>query len=326
MTQRKNGALALTLALILLAGTLAGCGEGRAAEPEKLQIIATIFPEYDWVKQLLGDRTEGAELTLLLDKGVDMHSYQPSADDIIRISTCDMFVYVGGESDGWVRDALAGALNQDMVVIDLMEVLGRDVKEEELVEGMQAEACETEPEYDEHVWLSLKNAAVLCEAIAEGLADLDPDNAQAYAANAETYRAKLDGLDREYQSAVDGAAVKTLIFGDRFPFRYLADDYGLDYYAAFPGCSAETEASFETVLFLAGKLDQLGLKTVLTMEAPRHRIAETIVENTEAKDARILVMDSMQSATAEDAAGGTSYLSVMESNLGVLKAALKGDG
>ena len=504
------------LALTMVVGLLAGCGKKNAAETgesdsNKLSVVTTIFPEYDWVKEILGDKAESTDLTMLLDNGVDLHSYQPTADDLVKISDCDLFVYVGGESDKWVDDALKEATNKDMKVIDLLEVLGDSVKTEETVEGMQetehahdhskevstfedhevqdrslsdwagswqsaypfaldgtlddafaamAEEGEmTADEYktyyqngyktditniniegdhiaftyedgkkvgsdykyigyyiqnsrrfpgiapcrsararfeavdrtsgapiyiefndhmiesaaaehfhirmsnesfdaivdpekswptffpadmtgedlcehmeghghdhgeekDEHVWLSLKNAKTLVGAIADALQELDPDNKDTYAANASAYIEKLSALDGAYQSAVDGAARKTVLFGDRFPFRYLVDDYGLSYYAAFAGCSAESEASFETLSFLAKKVDELKLPCVLTIEGKNHKIAETIVENTAEKNQKILTMDSMQSTTSEDVANGTAYLSVMEQNLSMLKEAL----
>ena len=279
------------------------------------------------MREILGDKADHAEVTMLLDNGVDLHSYQPTADDIIKISDCDLFLYVGGESDGWVEDALKEAINQNMKVINLLDVLGEQVKEEEVVEGMEGEEDEEsededEPEYDEHVWLSLKNAETLCNAITDALETIDPANKDAYAANAASYLEKLAALDGEYQTVVDNAARKTVLFGDRFPFRYLVDDYGLSYYAAFAGCSAETEASFETISFLAGKVDELGLPCVLTIEGAQHKIAETIVQNTAKKNQSILTLDSMQSTTSTDVANGTTYLSVMESNLDVLKQAL----
>ena len=532
---------ALLLALLMLVGILAGCngtnndsttapGTTAAATAntpateelpgQKLNIVTTIFPEYDWVKEILGDKADNAEITMLLDNGVDLHSYQPTADDIVKISDCDLFIYVGGESDGWVDDALKNATNKDMKVINLLDVLGDSVKTEEVVEGMQEtehdhdhdhskevstfeddevqdrslsdwagdwqsaypfaldgtlddafaamaeegemtaeeyktyyqngyktditsidiegdhieftyedgkkvgsdykyvgyyiqnwstgtkaamyrfeaedkdsgapvyiefndhmiepaaaehfhirmsnesfdaivdpenswptffpadmtgeEICEHmeghdhdedeeheheegeehEEEKDEHVWLSLKNAEVLVNAISKSLQELDPDNKDNYAANSDAYVKKLSALDADYQAAVDAASNKTVLFGDRFPFRYLVDDYGLDYYAAFVGCSAETEASFETISFLAKKVDELKLPCVLTIEGAQHKIAETIVQNTTEKNQKVLTMDSMQSTTSKDVANGTTYLSVMEKNLSVLKEAL----
>ena len=327
---------AVFFCLLLAAGILGGCGKAESSSisapsasqsgSKPLKIVTTIFPEYDWVREILGDKADNAEVTMLLDNGVDLHSYQPTADDIIKISDCDLFIYVGGESDGWVEDALKEATNKDMQVINLLDVLGEQVKEEEVVEGMEAEEEESEdedePEYDEHVWLSLKNAKTLCNAITDALEEIDPANKDAYAANAASYLEKLAALDGEYQTVVDNAARKTVLFGDRFPFRYLVDDYGLSYYAAFAGCSAETEASFGTISFLAGKVDELRLPCVLTIEGAQHKVAETIVQNTAEKNQSILTLDSMQSTTSTDVANGTTYLSVMESNLDVLKQAL----
>ena len=321
--------LSLLLAVVLMAGCLSACGTAGkqpSATSGKIQIVTTIFPEYDWVMNVLGDNSEDADVTMLLDTGVDLHSFQPTAEDILEISNCDLFIYVGGESDEWVDDALQEAANDDMVVINLMDVLGDAVKEEELVEGMQGEEAEDEeeePEYDEHVWLSPRNAAVLVKSISEGLCEIDPENAGTYESNASAYIEKLNALDAEYKEAVENASVTTILFGDRFPFRYLADDYGLSYYAAFVGCSAETEASFETITFLSQKADELSLHSVLTIEGTDHRIAETIIKNTKTKDQQILSMDSMQSTTAKDVENGTSYLSIMEKNLSVLKDALK---
>lgn len=317
--------LALLLALWIPAAVLSGCvPQDDSAASNKLNIVTTIFPAYDWVREILGAETDRAEITMLLDSGVDLHSYQPTVDDIVKISDCDLFLYVGGESDGWVDDALKNAPSKERKVIRLLDVLGDSAKAEETVAGMQEEEHdhEEEAEYDEHIWLSLKNAQVLVAAISEALQETDPARKDTYAANAAAYVEKLSALDGEYRAAVDSGKYKTLLFGDRFPFRYLADDYGLDYYAAFPGCSAETEASFETVSFLAGKMDALGLPCVLTIEGTQHKIAETIVQNTAQKNQQILTMDSMQAVTANDAASGVSYLSIMEKNLSVLKKAL----
>lgn len=319
----------MVLGLSMLMGCAAdGVKEAKEAEDtSKISIVTTIFPEYDWVRKITTGN-ENVDITMLLDKGVDLHSFQPTADDIVKVSSCDMFIYVGGESDEWVEDALAEATNQDMVVINLLEALGDSVKEEELVEGMEAEEEEGEeeeeegPEYDEHVWLSLRNAKALCQYISDEICKMDSENKAVYEANAKAYIAELDALDKEYEAAVGNASVKTLLFGDRFPFRYLVDDYGLDYYAAFVGCSAESEASFETIKFLAEKTDALGLKTVLQIESADGKIAQTIKDTTEAKDQQILTMDSMQSVTAKDVAAGTTYLGIMESNLEVLSQAI----
>jgi len=361
--------MAMATAAVLAFGTLAGCGqsgkktESTAASTEssaeasgkKLKIVATIFPEYDWVRQILGDEAKNADITLLLDKGVDLHSYQPNAEDIAKISECDLFLYVGGESDGWVKDALKEGKNPDRKVINLLEALGNNTKEEEVVEGMQAEeeegskdsestaasqaaesqaagestaaSAESEeeecPEYDEHVWLSLRNAESICEVITEDLKSLDSAHAAVYEANLKKYTEQLESLDQQYTDTVKAAANKTLLFGDRFPFRYLVDDYGIKYYAAFVGCSAETEASFETVSFLAKKMDELGLKHVMTIEGPDKKIAATVIENTKDKNQDVLALNSMQSVTTKDIEGGETYLGVMQQNLEVLKKALQ---
>ena len=314
----------------MIIGSLGGCSStaGTSAGKDGLSIVVTIFPEYDWVMNVLGDNPAGAEVTLLLDNGVDLHSFQPNADDIMKIATCDLFIYVGGESDGWVEDVLSEAVNKDMVVINLLDVLGDSAKEEELVEGMQGEEEEEDgeeedgPEYDEHVWLSLKNAIKFTESISHSLQTIDPDNAIAYAENSAEYMRKLYALDDKYEEAVQSASGNTLLFGDRFPFRYMTDDYDLNYYAAFVGCSAESEASFETITFLSGKVDELGLGCVLTIEGKDHSIAETIIQNTASKDQKILTLDSMQSVTSADIANGVTYLSLMKENLEVLKEAL----
>ena len=293
-----------------------------SADQVNMSIVTTIFPEYDWVMNVLGDKAGNAEVTMLLDNGVDLHSYQPTAMDIAKIADCDLFIYVGGESDEWVEDALAESTNPDMKVINLLETLGDSVKEEEIKEGMEHDHDHEEPEYDEHVWLSLRFAAVICDEIANTLAEIDSANAESYKSNAESYISELNALDSEYADVIGSASCKTLLFGDRFPFRYLTDDYGLDYYAAFVGCSAETEASFETIIFLSGKVDELSLKNVMKIESSDGKIAQTIIENTESKDQQVLTLDSMQSTTSKDVLSGSSYLEIMKSNLEVLKTAL----
>ena len=500
--------ISILLAAVMAVGCLAGCGQKNSNEQAdntddgKLKVVTTIFPEYDWVKEIAGDEISNIDLTMLLDNGVDLHSYQPTSEDILKISDCDLFVYVGGESDSWVDDALKNATNKDMQVINLLDVLKDSIKTEESMPGMQAEEGHNhgyahfedsdvqdrtlsdwdgdwqsvypylqggvldevmekkaesgektaeeykeyyengyktdvsqitidaenntmcfvkngvaskatyeykgyqiydyesgsrgvryffeatsgdadapkyvqfsdhgiapgkaehfhiyagndgfdalseemenwptyypadmsgkeiaedmleheEKEYDEHVWLSLKNAQTLCKAIAEALETADPEHKDVYAANVDSYLEKLSSLDGQYQDAVANGSQKTLLFGDRFPFRYMVDDYGLKYYAAFAGCSAESEASFETISFLAKKVDELGLKNIMTIENSDQKIAKTIRDNTKDKNQEILSLDSMQSTTSEDVKNRTTYLSVMESNLDVLKKAMQ---
>ena len=532
MMNRKY--MSIMLCAVLAASGLTACGTGSAetnpaaantasseaeasqtenTDARELSIVCTIFPEYDWVKQILGDHAEHAEITYLLDSGVDLHSYQPTAMDMAKIAECDLFVYVGGESDEWVEDALSEAVNPDMQVINLMEVMGDAAKEEEVKEGMEHDhdhehehaeieeddikdreltdfagnwkslyplleagdlaeyvghhaeehdepvdevqkelaekwGCdvtavsidgakidftyadgtkksgeykyagyspvladdgdikavmyqyekesgespkyvmfndhgfepgkaehfhifygdgadfettkkdfqytpyfipdalngeeavemleghnhskteeheheEGEVEYDEHVWLSLKNAKTLCAEIADKLSILDSANKDDYKANLDAYTAQLDQLDSEFKTLIDGAKQKTLVFGDRFPFRYFVDDYGLDYYAAFVGCSAETEASFETIIFLAGKMDDLGCDTIFTIENSDHKIAQTILDNTKDKKQKIAELNSLQSVTKDQLGSGVTYLSLMQANYDTLKGALQ---
>ena len=373
------------------------------------------------MREILGDKADNAEVTMLLDNGVDLHSYQPTADDIVKISDCDLFIYVGGESDGWVDDALKNATNKNMKVINLLDVLGDSVKAEEVVDGMQETEHDHDHDHSKEV-STFEDDEVQDRSLSDWAGDwqsaypfvLDGTLEDAFAAMAEkgemtaeeyrtyyqngyktditnidiegdhieftyedskkvgsnykyvgyyiqnwstgtkaamyrfeaedkdsgapvyiefndhmiepaaaaAYIEKLSALDGEYQAAVDAATYKTVLFGDRFPFRYLVDDYGLSYYAAFVGCSAETEASFETVSFLAKKVDESKLPCVLTIEGAQHKISETIVQNTAEKNQKVLTMDSMQSTTSNDVASGTTYLSVMEKNLSVLKEAL----
>lgn len=327
-------ALALSSLIVPFCASCNTTGSG-----DKMSIVTTIFPEYDWVMNILGEKKDNADVTLLLDNGIDLHSYQPTPKDIVTISKCDLFIYVGGESDEWVDDALKQAINKDMKVINLMETLGDAVKEEEVIEGMEEEDHdhdheegedhdhdheeEEEVEYDEHVWLSLKNAEVIVKEIGKSLSVIDKENADYYNANVTTYVNKLKDLDSRYDAAVKAGTKDTLLFADRFPFRYLVDDYNLKYYAAFVGCSAETEASFETIKFLANKVDELGLNVILMIESSDGGIANTVKDATTNKNQTIMTMDSLQSASTKEYKAGRNYLSVMEQNLTVLKDAVK---
>lgn len=317
----------LVLCCVVCALPMVGCGSSDKSD--KISIVTTIFPEYDWVKQIIGDDANNIELTLLLDTGVDLHNYQPTAEDIIKVSTCDMFIYVGGHSDSWVADVLKQAKNDKMVVINLMDVLGDAVKEEEVVEGMEHDHEhedehheEHKHEKDEHVWLSLNNAVRVCKKIGEEIAKLDSENEAKYKKNLDAYCDRLKVLDDMYKETVSKANKDTLIFADRFPFRYLVDDYGLHYYAAFSGCSAESEASFEIVTYLAGKIDELGLTSVIVLEGSDNKIAKTVIDATDGKSAGVISMNSMQSVTYDDVKNGANYISIMESNLKALTSAL----
>lgn len=315
----------LALAVLLIA---VSCGAPQKKKHDRLTVVATMFPLYDWARNIAG---ENADVLLLLDNSTDLHSYQPTVDDIVKIASCDLFLYVGGESDKWVADALTSIGSGAPEAVSLLKALGDKAVGEELLEGMEAEQEheheedegheeEEEIEYDEHVWLSLRNAKALCGVIADTFGALDSANAGAYAANLAAYTARLDALDEAFESAVSAASGKVLVFADRYPFRYLADDYGLTCYAAFSGCSAETEASFETVVFLAHKVDEYHLPAILQIESADGSLARTVRDSTADKDQAILTLDSLQSATGGDE---RSYLAAMETNLDVLKQALR---
>lgn len=309
--------IVLLLSALMVLSVLSGCDNKKNNNDNKLKVVTTIFPIYDWVREVLGD--VDVDVEALLNNGVDLHSYQPSIEDIAKINNADVFMYVGGESDGWVESVLES--NKNVRVVNLLEVLGDSVKLEEELEGVEHDYehdHEDEEEYDEHVWLSLRNAKKCVEAIKDVLCELDSSNADRYEKNAEEYIEKLELLDQKYMEVVSNSKNNTLVFGDRFPFRYLVDDYNLNYYAAFVGCSTESEASFNTITFLAKKLDDLGLTSILTIEGNNHKIAETIIKNTENMNQEILTLNSMQGRILE----GDTYLSIMENNLEVLKKAL----
>ena len=387
------------MASILGISLMVGCADGKEErdnttqevatqsnlQKEKFKITTTVFPVYDWTKNIVGDESPNVDIEMLMNSGIDLHSYQPTAEDIVNINSSDVFIYVGGVSDGWVEDVLAQSTNEDLVTINLMEVLGDRVLSDDLIPGMQesehGHEHEIEEEHDhkheaeeehnhnheheaeedhnheheheaeedhdnehedghdheheaeedhnhehehvhpdEHIWLSLENASIITKEISQVLSQ-ETGN-EVYLQNATQYITELDELDEQYEMQLEKADTKTLLFGDRFAFRYLVEDYDLDYYGAFSGCSAETEASFETITFLSKKVDELGLEAVIELESSGHEIAQTIVNNTKNKDQEVLTLDSLQSITQKEIEEGTTYMSVMKSNLEVLVDAL----
>ncbi len=335
---KKNRLFYVFTVLLITVLLLSACSNNNnlAGKDKKINIVCTTFPQYDWVREIVGEKINDYQITLLTSKGTDLHSYQPNAEDIAKISNCDLFIYVGGESDKWVDSALKEAINKEIKAINLLEVLGDSVKKEEIIEGMESDEHEHDEDeddehgedehhfdgYDEHVWLSLKNAQVIVKEIKNTLEEIDSKNSEVYTKNYNEYTKKLSELDKEYQKVVDLAKIKTVLFADRFPFRYMVDDYGLSYHAAFVGCSAETEASFETIAFLSKKAEELKLLSVLIIENSNNKLADTIISNTSAKNQKILVMDSLQSVTEKKIQEGYTYLSAMKNNLEVLKEAL----
>lgn len=316
----------ILLITLLLMFSFWGCSNNsptKIDENKKIEIVVTVFPAYDWIRELIKGKEDQIELTLLINHGVDMHSYQPSTDDLIKIANCDVFVYIGGESDQWVETTLKNETNENRIVLNLMELLAESLIQEELLDGSNHEGHSHELEYDEHIWLSLKNAQHICTEITKILTQVSPENTDSWVNNNLKYQEELAQLDQEYAEVIANSDVNTLLFGDRFPFRYLIEDYGLNYYAAFSGCSAETEASFEAIAFLASKIDELELDYVLVIENGNYKLAQTIINNTQLKNQEIIELNSLQSIISEKQLDSISYLEVMKENLKQLTIVLQ---
>ena len=334
MTGRK-GKIRAAAGAWLLAGCilLTGCGlekstgsEDKAGE-DRISVVTTIFPQYDFVRQIAGDK---AELKMLLKPGEESHSYEPTPQDIIAIQNCDVFIYVGGENDAWVEDILDSVPDARMRTLKLTDCV--ETVEEEQVQGMEEqpghshgqeepghEEAHSVHETDEHVWTSPENASLIVEQIAGLLLVADPANSGIYEENAEAYQKELERLDREFREIVDKAKRKTLIFGDRFPFRYFADAYGLEYYAAFPGCASDTEPSAATMAFLIRKAKEEKVPAILKMELSSENIARAVAE---AAGTDVKVFYSCHNLSAEQFENGETYLSMMEENARTLEEVL----
>ena len=333
--------IAITIFVCLVLMLFTSCTQAEAGVEHRINIVTTIFPSYDWAKQIIGDNANNFNLSFLTDSGVDLHSYQPTVSDITRIISSDIFIYVGGKSDEWITSILSNATNANMITINLMAVLGEAMMLNEHHHDCEHHHhhdcdhhhhdCEHHHHHDcdyhhlihedEHIWLSLNFAKILSTAIAEAIIQLDPSNAELYYINLETYIKKLSDLNARYQDMVESATTTTLLFADRFPFFHLLNDFGLTHYAAFPGCSAETEASFSTIAFLIGRINDLGLTNILVTESSDHALARTISRDS-VMNPQIRVLDSMQSVTSRDVQDGVTYLSIMENNLTILRATL----
>ncbi|MBR3868359.1 MAG: zinc ABC transporter substrate-binding protein [Clostridia bacterium] len=303
------------LSIVLIVTVFSSCKAPETTPDNgKTTVITTIFPVYDWTRNVAGDN---CNVIYLDESGTDMHSFEPTAKDILTIADADVFIHIGGVSDEWVDGAIESAKNPDLITLSLINVTG--VLEEEITPGMEHDHDHDVTKYDEHIWLSLRKAQSAVSAIADTLAKADDANKEKYKANAESYNAKLSALDGKYSDCVNNAKRKTLLFADRFPFRYLTEDYGIEYFAAFPGCSAESEASFDTMTFLIEKTKELSLPCILTIENSNSKIAGTISNETGAK---ILSLNSCQSVTKDDIDGGITYFSAMENNLQIITEAL----
>ena len=321
MNKRLTPVTAALLAAFLL---LSGCGKTETApadgETDKLTVVATVFPAYDFARAVGG---EAAEVSLLLPPGAESHSYEPTPADIMAVQQCDLFLYLGGESDTWVETILESVEPQGTTLrmIDCVDLL-----EEETVEGMESHEDEHDHDeglglgevvgYDEHVWTAPRNAAQITRAIGAEMEALDPSNAAFYAANAADYAGQIEALDREFADFFAGVADRTMVFGDRFPLRYFADEFDIPYYAAFPGCSTQTEPSAATIAFLTEKVREEGISTVWYIEFSNHLVADSIAE---AAGAETAMFHSCHNVSADDLAAGATYISLMTDNLEALR-------
>lgn len=326
--------------LLLGMAVFCGCASPQVQNTKeesagKVRVVCTTFPQYDWVRNLLGEASEHVEIILLVKNNADIHNYQPSAQDMIFMKEADLFLYVGGESDAWVSDLMAAdsslaeksvSLSDVLLEKDMLECADHDHGDHDHTHDHEDdEHIHTDDhihEYDEHIWLSLENAEVLCEYISDRLCRLMPNSASVIQGSTTAYISELQDLDAEYQSAVQSSAGQPLIFGDRFPFCYLAADYDLEYYAAYTGCNAEVEVGFDTIISLAGKVDELKSDHVLVIDGSDRSIAKTVLASAKHQYVEILEMDSMQSVSWEDVQNGASYLGIMKANLEVLREAL----
>jgi len=311
--------------------TLTGCGKqekpstASATQPAaKISIVATNFPAYDFARAVAGGK---ADIVMLLPPAAESHSFEPTPQDIVKIQKSDVFIHAGGESDAWVDKILKSIDSPKMKIITMLNCV--DAVEEEIVEGMEEEKDEKGgdkedgeegPEYDEHVWTSPRNAKIIVQKISDTLCLVDTANADAYKQNAAAYQSKLDELDAKFKGVVDSAARKTIVFGDRFPFRYFADAYGLKYFAAFPGCATETEASAKTVKFLINKVKKEKIPVVFHIELSNEKMANTISEATGAK---VLLLHACHNVTKADFEAGKTYIDFMSANVENLREALK---
>ena len=306
--------------LLFMLLLLTGCTP--PVDTDELTVITTAFPAYDFARQIAGDY---ANIRMLLSPGAEAHSYEPTPKDMIDIQNCDLFIYAGGENEAWVTDMISSLEIDEDKVIAMLDTV--PPLYEETVEGMESdhhhdESCEHHHDtegYDEHVWTSPRNAALIAKAIADKLCRIDPANAAIYAARYEDYEAQLSNLDASLRSVIGGAKRRTVVFGDRFPARYFTEEYGLEYFAAFPGCSADTEPSAATIAFLIDKVKEQNIPVVFSIELSNGRLAAAIAEATGAK---VLTFTSCHNLTKEEFASGATYISLMEQNLANLQEAL----
>ena len=326
--------LILLSTAILMSSVLYGCSETSVDpakpqtkdKPDKLSIVTTIFPPYDFARQVAGDN---ADITMLLAPGEECHTFEPSPQDIIDIQNADLFIYVGGESEEWVDGILSSIDNKNMKILNMMDIT--DVVEEEIVEGMEDhEDDEASPnaetndvgedkEYDEHIWTSIDNAQVITHAICEALCELDEPHQAVYTNACEIYLSELSSLKKDINKIVKNGKRNTIVFGDRFPIRYFADEFDLKYYAAFPGCAEQSEPSAGTVAFLIEKVKKENIPVVFYLELSNGKIAKTIADSTSAET---MQFNSCHNVTMDQFLDGVTYVDLMRENLAALEKAL----
>ena len=329
MKKFYKGVIACFLFCGVLLGALGftGCTSEKDSNG-KIKILCTVFPAYDWVSNVVGD-SETVELSLLVENGTDLHSFQPSFADMARIKDSDVVVYVGGESDAWVAESI----ETDSVAVELSKVDGvtlYEVSADSLVKAHEHEenaegheAHDHSSAFDEHIWLSVKNAIAATRELCNIICELDSENSKKYEKNTEAYVESLEALDGRL-SSLSECISEPLIFADRFPFVYMLEDYEIDYFAAFEGCTAEADADFDTTIKLAQRLDEVSGKYLFVTESPIEKdLANSVIAQTQSKNATVIALDSMQSITRSNIDGGASYTSVMDKNVSVLEKIFK---
>ena len=312
--------LAVFLVMCIMTFQCIGCTNTESESNGKIKVVSAIFASYDFARQIGGNV---ADITMLLKPGVESHSYEPSPKDIITVQECDVFIYVGGENDAWVDNILESMDTSDMTIIKMIDLV--DKYEEEAVEGMDGhehtDECEHDhSEWDEHVWTSPVNAIKICKALTEAFVKNDKANKAVYEENSDRYIEELKKLDETFRKIVGTADRKVVVFGDRFPLRYFVEEYNLEYYAAFPGCSSETEASAATVAFLIDKVKEEEIPVVFKIELSSDSMANTIAEGSGAK---VLTFNTCHNVTSEEFEKGENYITLMYRNANALKEAIQ---
>lgn len=310
---------------LVMAFTFVSCADITSADDGKLDIVCTSFAPYDWIKNIIKN-SENVNLTLLNGKGTDIHSYEPSAEDIINISGCDILIAVGGAGDKWALDA--ASVSDETVAVSLLGLAGFHEDYGELLSHDHDSECDhshvdSAETADEHIWMSIKNAVFFAEEIAEIICSKDEENSELYKSNLENYVNLLNQLDNEYEKAVSSSPKPVMVVADRFPFLYLTNDYGIECFAAFPGCSADTDASPETVIRLSEAVDEHNLSFVAVTENTTGKTAKAVIENTKEKNQETVVINSMQAVSEKDMEKGATYIGIMEQNLDAIKMLLE---